>query len=49
MRQQLAEHAVALCWQAGQQVPQIGIRIMPVALGALDEAHDGRPPFARTQ
>jgi hypothetical protein len=49
MWQQLAGHAAALSWQAGQHVPQIGIRIMPVELGALDQTHDGRPPLARAQ
>ena len=41
MWQQLGDHAVALSWQACQHVPQLGMRIMPVDLGALDQAHDG--------
>ena len=49
MRQQLADHAVALGWQAGQDIFQIGIRIMPIELGALNQTHDGRTTLARTQ
>ena len=49
MRQQLTNHAVALSWQACQHIFQIGIRIMPIEFGTLDQTHDGRAAFARTQ
>ena len=49
MRQQLADHAVALSRQASQHIFQIDIRIMPVELGTLDQTHDGRTTLARTQ
>ncbi len=49
MRQQLADHAVALRRQAGQHIIEIGIRIMPVELCTLNQTHDGRTTLARTQ
>ena len=49
MGEQLGNHAVALGWQACQHIFQIGIRIMPVELGTLDQTHDGRTTLAGTQ
>jgi transposase len=49
MGQQLADSAIALRRQAGQHIFQIGIRIMPIELGTLDQTHDGRTALARTQ
>jgi len=49
MGQQLADHAVALRGQPSQHISEVGIRVMAVELGALDQAHDGRTTLARTQ
>ena len=49
MRQQLADHDVALRGKTCQYVFEVGIRVMPVELGALDQTHDSRTTFARTQ
>jgi hypothetical protein len=40
MGQQLADSAIALRRQAGQHIFQIGIRIVPIELGTLDQTHD---------
>jgi hypothetical protein len=40
MRQQLADHAVALRWQASQNIFEVGIRIMLVALPLAQTADD---------
>ena len=39
MRQQLADGAGFLRWQPCQHVLQVGIGLMPVQLGRLDQAH----------
>ena len=49
MGQQLVDHAGALRWQARQNIFEVGIRIMPVELGALDQTHHRRSALARTQ
>lgn len=46
MRQQLADLARPLRRQACQHVLEIGIRIMSVHAGRLDQAHDRRRSFA---
>ena len=39
MRQQLFDAAGRVCWQTLQDVAQVLIRVMPVELGRLDQAH----------
>lgn len=46
MRQQLADFTGPLHRQPCQHVLEIGIRIMPVHAGRLDQAHDRRRAFA---
>jgi hypothetical protein len=38
---QILDLAVSLCRQPGEDVLHVGIRIMPIDLGALDQAHHG--------
>ena len=45
MRQQLADLTRPLRRQACQHVLEIGIRIMPVHAGRLDQAHDRRRAY----
>jgi len=49
MREQLADPAVGLGWQARQDVLQIEEGIMVIELGGLDQAHDGGRPFPGAQ
>lgn len=49
MRQQLADLTRPLRRQACQHVLEIGIRIMPVHAGRLDQAHDCCRAFAAAQ
>ena len=39
MRQQLCNPTVLVRGQTGQHIFQIGIRVMPIEPGALDQAH----------
>jgi hypothetical protein len=48
MHQQLSDHAIALGGQAYQHIFELGIRVMSIELGALNQTHDGRTPLART-
>jgi len=36
--QQLCDLAVLLCWQPDQDILEVGVRVMPVKPGALDQA-----------
>lgn len=49
MRQQFFDLAVLLRRQASQHIFQVGIRIMPIELGALNQAHHRSGALARTQ
>ena len=49
MRQQFADPAVGLSRQARQGVLQIEERIVAIEFGRLDQAHNGRCPFAGPQ
>jgi len=49
MWQQLTDPALRLRRQAGEDVLQIHEGLMPVEAGRLDQAHDGRSPFAGAQ
>jgi len=49
MGEQLGNHVVALGWQAIQHIFLIGVRIMPIEFGALNQTHDGRTTLAGTQ
>src|SRR3990167_15853 len=49
MRQQFFDLAVLLRRQASQYILQIRIRIMPVELGTLNQAHHRSRTLARTQ
>lgn len=46
MRQQLADPACSLRRQPRQHIFQVGVRIMSVRSGRLDQAHDRRRAFA---
>lgn len=49
MRQQFGHGVVLLRRQACQYILEIGIRVMPVEPGRLDQAHDRRRTFAAAQ
>ena len=49
MRQQLADGADRLGRQALHDVLQVGMRLVPIELGRVDQAHDGSGPLARPQ
>ena len=49
MRQQFFDLAVLVRRQTSQHIFQIGIRIMPVELGALNQTHHSSRPLPRTQ
>jgi len=49
VEQQLCDLAVLLRGQAGQHIFEIGIRVMPVEPGAVDQAHDGSGALAGAQ
>lgn len=49
MRQQLADLTRPLRRQPRQHILQIGIRVMPIHPGRLDQAHDRRRPLATAQ
>ena len=44
MRQQFFNLAILVCRQASQHILQIGVRIMPIELGALNQTHHRRAP-----
>ncbi len=46
MRQQLCYSAVFVRRQPSQHIPQVGIRVMPIELGTLNQAHDGSRTLA---
>ena len=39
VRQQFFDLAILVCGQVSQHIPQVGIRIMSIELGALDQTH----------
>ncbi len=49
MGQQLCDLAVLLCGQPHQDILEVGVRVMPVKPGALDQAHDGSGALAGAQ
>lgn len=49
MRQQFLDPAVRVRRQARENIFQIGVRIVPIELGRLDQAHHGGSALARTQ
>jgi hypothetical protein len=49
MRQQFRDPARWLRRQPRQNILEVGIRIVPVELGRLDQIHDGRTASARAQ
>ena len=49
MRQQFSNTAGGLSGQACEDILQIGIRIMPIELGGLNQRHDDCGPLARSQ
>lgn len=49
MRQQFVDLAVFLRRQASQHVLQIGIQIIPIELGTLNQTHHSGRTLARTQ
>ena len=49
MRQQFFNVLVLLRRQTHQDIFQIGVRIVPIELGRLNQAHNGRRPLARPQ
>jgi hypothetical protein len=46
MRQQLVDRAGSMRWQAHQYVFEVGVRIMAIELGGLDQTHDGGSALA---
>ena len=46
MRQQFLNVAILLRRQTHQDIFQIGVRIVAIELGRLNQAHDGRRPLA---
>jgi hypothetical protein len=49
MRQQSFKLTIFLCRQTNQHIPEAGIRIMPVELGALNQTHHRTGALARSQ
>ena len=49
MRQQFMNLTGVLRWQAGQDVLEVGQRVMTVEFGALNQAHHRGGPLARSQ
>lgn len=49
MRQQQADVASRMRLQACQHILQVAIRVVPIKLGRLDEAHDRRSSLTRRQ
>ncbi len=49
MWQQVLDAAVGPRGQLVHHVPEIGMWVMPVELGRLDQAHDGGGALARSQ
>ena len=49
MRQEFGDQMIFVCWQALQHIFQIGIRVVPIEPGALNQAHDRSRPLAGPQ
>ena len=49
VRKQILDLAVLLGWQPGENVLYVGIRVMPIDLGALNQAHHGGGTLACPQ
>lgn len=49
MRQELGDPAGRLCWQPLEYVAHVRVRVEPVELGRVDQAHDGGGAFASPQ
>ena len=49
MRQELCNLAVLVGGQPHQDILEVGVRVMPVEPGTLDQAHDGSGALARAQ
>ena len=49
MGQQFMDLTGALRWQSGQNILEVGKRIMPIEPGTLDQTHHRSTALARTQ